>query len=171
MKQKTIFRLSLIAAVCGLLILQSCEKDPVTPPVDNSANVKPYILINGFKYFCAKQTELRVKDIGSGDSTLVWSTIGASDTTLLISHNPKDIKVGTYGIDSSLVAPDPGFVCIRLRWGNNIGSPLFNFAKGSYELKRENGKYVSYLKGGEAWNKNDHSQRVKNVEFKVVWPH
>ena len=162
MKKSTIFRLSLIAAVCGMLILQSCEEDPVTPPVDNTSSVKPYILINGFKYFCAKQTELSVKDIGSGDSTLVWSTIGASDTTLLISHNPND---------SSLVAPDPGFVCIRLRWGNNISSPLFNFAKGSYELKKENGKFVSYLKGGEAWNKNDHSQRVKNIEFKVVWPY
>jgi len=137
MKKSTIFRFSLLAAICGMLILQSCGKDPVTSPVDNSASVKPYILINGFKYFCAKQTELRVKDIGSGDSTLVWSTIGASDTTLLISHNPKDIKVGTYSIDSSLVAPDPGFVCIRLRWGNNTSSPLFNFAKGSYELKRE----------------------------------
>jgi hypothetical protein len=114
---------------------------------------------------------LSVKDIGSGDSTLVWATRGASDTTLLISHNPKDIKVGTYNIDSSLVAPDPGFVCIRLRWGNNIGSPLFNFAKGSYEIKKENGKYVSYLKGGEAWSNDNHAKRSKNIEFKVVWPY
>ena len=49
MKQKTIFRLSLIVAVCGLLILQSCETDPVTPPVDNTTNVKPYIMVKGFK--------------------------------------------------------------------------------------------------------------------------
>ena len=47
MKKSTVFRFSLLAAVCGLLILQSCEKDPVTPPVDNSASVKPYILVNG----------------------------------------------------------------------------------------------------------------------------
>jgi hypothetical protein len=51
MKKSTIFRLSLIVAICGLFILQSCEEDPVTPPVDNSASVKPYVLVNGVNLF------------------------------------------------------------------------------------------------------------------------
>lgn len=170
MKKRNIFKLTVITAICGLFALQSCKKDPVDKPVDTTpAIVKPYILFNGFKYTASKQDKLAVEFTG-GDSILVWIGTGTFDTALSIGHNPKDIKVGTYTIDST-VSPDKGFVTIKLAWGNNISSPFLNFAKGSYEIKRENGKYVSYLKNGEAWNRNDHTERYKNIEFKVIWPY
>jgi hypothetical protein len=50
-------------------------------------------------------------------------------------------------------------------------SPNINIAKGTYELKRENGKFVSYLKNGEGFNGLKHNQRFYNIEFKVVWPY
>lgn len=91
MKKSTIFCFSLLAAVCGLFILQSCEKDPVTPPVDNSANVKPYILVNGVKFVCAKPSVLRVNGTPF-DSTLTWWGTGSSDTIITISHQKMSLK-------------------------------------------------------------------------------
>ena len=169
MKKSTIFRLSLVAAVCGLLILQSCEKDPVTPPVDNSANVKPYILVNGVKFVCAQPSSLKVTWTG-GDSQLTWSGTGFSDTVIWIAHQKNEIKVGSYKIDSTGFG-DPGFIVTSFRWGTLSSSPTINIAKGTYELKRENGKFVSYLKNGEGYHGIDNNKRFYNIEFKVVWPY
>ena len=170
MKKRTIFRFSLIAAICGLFILQSCEKDPVKPvdPITPS-NEKPYILFNGFKYYCAKQRELRVVN-DQGDTILDWIGTGSFDTMLFIKHVAKDIKVGTYVVDSTGF-PDPGGISTGFRWGTNISSPNVNLVKGNYQLKRENGKFVSYLKNGEAINGVNHKQRFYNIEFKVIWPY
>jgi hypothetical protein len=161
MKKSTIFRFSLLAAVCGLFILQSCEKDPVTPPVDNSVNVKPYILVKGVKFVCAKPSVLRVNGTAF-DSTLTWWGTGSSDTIITISHQKNEIKVGSYQVDST------GF---GVRWGTMSSSPKINIAKGTYELKRENGKFVSYLKNGEGFHGLNNNQRFYNIEFKVVWPY
>lgn len=169
MKQKTIFRLSLIVAVCGLLILQSCETDPVTPPVVNTASVKPYILVDGQKFVCANPRSLSVTWTGA-DSLLTWAGTGFSDTVIGIIHQQNEIKVGSYQVDSSGFG-DPGFITCSIRWGILTSSPVMNLVKGSYELKRENGKFVSYLKNGEAIYKSNHSIRFKNIEFKVVWPY
>ena len=169
MKKSTIFRLSLIVAICGLFILQSCEKDPVTPPVDNSASVKPYVLVNGVKFVCAQPRSLYVSWTG-GDSQLTWAGTGFSDTFIWIAHQKNEIKVGSYKIDSTGFG-DPGFIVTSFRWGILSSSPVINIAKGTYELKRENGKFVSYLKNGEGYNGLKHNQRFYNIEFKVVWPY
>ncbi len=170
MKKSTVFRFSLLAAVCGLLILQSCEKDPVTPPVDNSASVKPYILVNGQKFVCARPYALEVIFTGR-DSLLFWAGTGFSDTMLSVYHQTNGIKVGTFKIDSTGFG-GPGFITCFIWWGNQSTSLILNLMKGSYELKRENGKYVSYLKNGEAiYDDTDHSKRFKNIEFKVIWPY
>jgi hypothetical protein len=169
MKKSTIFRLSLIAAVCGLFILQSCEKDPVTPPVDNSASVKPYIIVRGVKFVCAQPSSLYVSGI-TGDSQLIWKGTGFSDTIIWISHQKNEVKVGSYKVDSTGFG-DPGFISSSIRWGTLSSSPIINLAKGTYELKRENGKFVSYLKNGEGYHGLNHNQRFYNVEFKVVWPY
>jgi hypothetical protein len=170
MKKRIILQISVITAICGFFALQSCKKDSVDKPVDTTPTiVKSFISFNGFKFYASKSPSLEVKYTG-GDSVLIWSGSGTFDTTLTIGHNPNDIKVGTYSIDST-VAPDKGFVTVKLAWGNNISSPFLNFAKGNYEIKRENGKYVSYLKNGEAWNGNNHKDRYYNIEFKVIWPY
>ena len=169
MKKSTIFRFSLLAAVCGLFILQSCEKDPVTPPVDNSASVKPYIIVRGVKFVCAKPSSLRVTR-NQNDSQLIWSGTGSSDTIIWISHQKNEVKVGSYKIDSTGFG-DPGFITSTIRWGTMSSSPKINIAKGTYALKRENGKFVSYLKNGEGYNGLNHNQRFYNIEFKVVWPY
>ncbi len=169
MKKSTIFRLSLIVAICGLFILQSCEKDPVTPPVDNSASVKPYIIVRGVKFVCAKPSSLYV-DGTTGDSQLIWSGTGSSDTIIWIGHQKNEVKVGSYKIDSTGFG-DPGFISSSIRWGTMSSSPIINLAKGTYELKRENGKFVSYLKNGEGYHGLNHNQRFYNIEFKVVWPY
>jgi hypothetical protein len=169
MKKSTIFRFSLLAAVCGLFILQSCEKDPVTPPVDNSANVKPYILVKGVKFVCAKPSVLRVNGTPF-DSTLTWWGTGSSDTIITISHQKNELKVGSYQVDSTGFG-DPGFITCGIRWGTMSSSPKINIAKGTYELKRENGKFVSYLKNGEGFHGLNNNQRFYNIEFKVVWPY
>jgi hypothetical protein len=169
MKKSTIFRLSLIVAICGLFILQSCEKDPVTPPVDNSASVKPYIIVRGVKFVCAQPSSLYVSGI-TGDSQLIWKGTGFSDTIIWISHQKNEVKVGSYKVDSTGFG-DPGFISSSIRWGTLSSSPIINLAKGTYELKRENGKFVSYLKNGEGYHGLNHNQRFYNVEFKVVWPY
>jgi hypothetical protein len=169
MKKSTVFKLSLIAAVCGLLILQSCEKDPVTPPVDNTSSVKPYIMVKGFKYYCAKQRELTV-DNYVGDTLLQWIGTGFDDTMLSIIHMANDIKVGTYKFDSTIAA-EKGFITGAIRWGTINNAPNLNLVSGNYEIKRENGKFVSYLKNGEAYNGLNHKDRYYNIEFKVVWPY
>jgi hypothetical protein len=169
MKKSTIFRLSLIVAICGLFILQSCEKDPVTPPVDNSASVKPYIIVRGVKFVCAQPSSLYVSGI-TGDSQLIWKGTGFSDTIIWISHQKNEVKVGSYKVDSTGFG-DPGFISSSIRWGTLSSSPWINIAKGTYELKRENGKFVSYLKNGEGYHGLNHNQRFYNIEFKVVWPY
>lgn len=170
MKKRNILHILSISAIGGLFMLQSCSKDPVDKPIDTTpALVKPYILVNGQKFICAKPKYLGV-DFSGGDSMLKWIGTGTFDTSISIGHNTEDIKVGAFTIDST-VAPDKGFVTITIRWGNNISSPVLNLAKGTYEIKRENGKYVSYLKNGEAYNGLDHKDRYYNIEFKVIWPY
>lgn len=169
MKKRNVFKLSLIAAVCGMLILQSCEEDPVTPPVDNSASVKPYVMVNGQKFVCAQPSSLKVTWTGA-DSMLTWAGTGFSDTFIGIAHQKNEIKVGSYKIDSTGLG-DPGFIVTAINWGSMASSPKINIAKGTYELKRENGKFVSYLKNGEGYNGLKHNQRFYNIEFKVIWPY
>lgn len=170
MKKRNILSILSIAAVGGFFMLQSCSKDPVDPPATTTpAEVKPYILVNGKKFIGAQPKLLAVKYEG-GDSVLRWVGTGFLDTSVAIIHAVNNIKSGTYSIDST-GAPDPNFVAIVIRWGNNISSLSLNIAKGNYELKRENGKYVSYLKNGEAFNGSDHADRYYNIEFKVIWPY
>lgn len=170
MKKRNILSILSIAAVGGFFMLQSCSKDPVDPPATTTpAEVKPYIMVKGFKYYCANQEELKVSN-KQGDTLLSWIGTGTSDTILGIIHMANDIKVGLYKFDST-IATDPGFITGSLRWGTNISSPILNFVKGDYELKRENGKFVSYLKNGEAYNGTNHKDRYYNIEFKVIWPY
>lgn len=169
MKKRIVLKFALIAAVCGMLILQSCEEDSVTPPVDNTTTVKPYISVNGQKFICKTQTKLNVT-LDGRDSVLTWVGTGFSDTILYIRHQKNELKVGTYQIDSTLFG-DKGLVVITIGWGNMATSPKLSLATGTYELKRENGKFVSYLKNGEAYINYDPTKRVKNIEFKVVWPY
>lgn len=170
MKKRNILHILSIAAIGGLFILQSCSKDSVEPPATTTpAEVKPFIMVEGFKYYCAKQKELKVSNL-QGDTLLSWIGTGSFDTSLSIKHVANDIKVGTFTVDSTSF-PDPGGVSIGIRWGTNISSPKLNIMKGIYELKRENGKFVSYLKNGEAINGLDHKDRYYNIEFKVIWPY
>lgn len=170
MKKRIIFPLYVIAAISGFFALQSCEKDPVDKPVDTTpTNEKPYIMVKGFKYYCANQKTLAVSN-SSGDTVLNWTGTGVSDTILKIKHVANDIKVGSYKVDSTAF-PDKGSISTDIRWGTNIGSLNLNIVKGTYELKRENGKFVSYLKNGEAINGTNNKDRYYNIEYRVVWPY
>jgi hypothetical protein len=170
MKKRIILQISAITAICGFFALQSCKKDSVDKPVDSTPTVvKPYISVNGQKFIC-KTPSTHSVTLSAGDSLLTWSGTGTFDTILFVRHQKNEIKVGTFKIDSSGFG-DVGQVAIALRWGTNISSPSLQIATGTYELKRENGKYVSYLKNGEAYNGNDHKDRFYNIEFKVIWPY
>lgn len=173
MNKKTIFTIMLFSCAAFISFLASCTKDPV----DNNNNTTvtpasaPYIIVNGKKFVCAKPKSLKVSVTGGGtDSGLIWSGTGIGDTTLNLYHGNGRIKAGIYTIDSIGFA-GPGMVGIGISWGSNIGSWSLAFAKGTYEIKKENGKWVSYLKNGEAWDqKVGKSARYKNIEFKAVWP-
>ena len=170
MKKRIIYQLSVITAICGFFVLQSCEKDPVDKPVDSTPTVvKPYISVNGQKFICKTPKTLSVT-LSAGDSLLTWSGTGSFDTILSVRHQKNEIKVGKFKIDSTGFG-DVGQVGIGIRWGTNISSPTLILASGSYELKRENGKYVSYLTNGEAYNGTNHKDRFYNIEFKVIWPY
>lgn len=170
MKRYAVVGLLMTTAIGFASFLNSCKKDPDDKPVDTTpTTVKPYISVNGQKFICKTPSTLSVTMSG-GDSLLTWSGTGTSDTILYVRHQKNEIKVGTFKIDSTGFG-DVGHVSIGIRWGINISSPTLNIASGTYELKKENGKYVSYLKNGEAFNKSDHSVRFKNIEFKVIWPY
>ena len=119
------------------------------------------------KFVCAKPSSLRVTR-NQNDSQLIWSGTGSSDTIIWISHQKNEVKVGSYKIDSTGFG-DPGFITSTIRWGTMSSSPSITIVKGNYELKRENGKFVSYLKNGEGYHGIDNNKRFYNIEFKVVW--
>lgn len=170
MKKRNILSILSIAAVGGFFMLQSCSKDTVEPPATTTpTEVKSYILVNGKKFIGANPKSLTVK-LQSGDTVINWVGTGFMDTTLTIFHASNDIKTKSYIVDSLGGSPDPGFVNIGIIWGTNISSLKINFVKGDYEIKRENGKYVSYMKNGEAINGTDHKDRIYNIEFKLIWP-
>ncbi len=172
MNTKLFSNFILCSTALFVVFLSSCKKDPIDNNNNNTGNtiVPSSINVNGKKFVCANPNK-NILNVSSGDTSIEWTGTGSTDTTLIITHGSKNIRTGFFEIDSTGSNYGNGKVAIKLFWGFNSNSWLLNFTKGDYEMKRENGKWVSYLKNGEAYDaKVGKTARFKNIELKYIWP-
>jgi hypothetical protein len=174
---KTKFILS-ACALCGmalLTLLAACEKDNGGGDNNNNTNnqpaptQKPFFNLDGKLFVGARNPTLDIDVVGS-DTQVLWTGKGSIvDTTIAIYHSQANFQPGFYVVDSNDLTSKPKHVIIEAAWGKESSSPFVRVTSGTYELKRENNKFVGYLTNGKGKNTKN-GRRYNSITMKCIYP-
>ena len=172
MNKKTIQTLFMASAFSALLILGACSKDDGggnnnnNPPAPSG---KAYFNLDGKVFVGANSPTLEVVVVGS-DTQVFWDGKGSIvDTSISIYHSQANFRPAMYVVDSNDLISTPGHVIIEATWGTELSSPFVRVTSGTYELKRENNKFVGYLTNGKGKNTKN-GKRYNSITMKFIYP-
>lgn len=164
MKTKNLFKLTLLSiAVAGTFFVSSCGKDD-NPPANNgggtTTTTEDYITFNGRT---VKKPKSVRRMISSGDTALEWNK---NDTTVNVYHELRVAKTYSMAMGSD---SDKG-VSVTFRWGAELSSPSVLLDGGTYELKKESGKWVSYITNATGKDATHGNAVVTGISARLTWP-
>ena len=161
-------------ALCGmalLTLLAACEKDDGggnnnnNPPAPSG---KAYFNLDGQVFVGANSPSFDYSVLDQ-DTQVNWiGKGGITDTSIYVRHVFPNFRTGFYTIDSGIVY-EPGKVNIGATWGFEASSPFVKVTSGTYELKRENNKFVGYLTNGKGKNTKN-GKRYNSITMKFIYP-
>lgn len=158
----------------GLLsILAACEKDNGGDNNNNNNNTpapaaKAFFNLDGQVFVGETSPSFEVRR-NSDDTQVFWSSKGRIvDTTISVYHVVPHFRAAKYTVDS-MVGFTPGTVEIWAEWGTESTSPKILVTSGTYELKRENNKFVGYLTNGKGKNTKN-GRRYNSITMKFIYP-
>lgn len=172
MNKKTIQTLFMASAFSALLILGACSKDDGggnnnnnNPPAPTG---KAFFNLDGQVFVGANSPSFDYSVLDQ-DTQVNWTGKGGiTDTNIYVRHVFPNFRTGFYTIDSGIVY-EPGKVNIGATWGYEASSPFVKVTSGTYELKRENNKFVGYLTNGKGKNTKN-GKRYNSITMKFIYP-
>ena len=172
MNKKNMKTLFMASAFSALLIFSACEKDNGggnnnnnNPPTPSG---KAYFNLDGQVFVGANSPSFNYSVLDM-DTQVNWTGKGGiTDTNIYVRHVFPNFKIGFYTIDSG-IAYEPGKVNIGATWGYEASSPFVEVTSGTYELKRENNKFVGYLTNGKGKNSKN-GKRYNSITMKFIYP-
>lgn len=175
MKTKFIRSACALFGMALLTILAACEKDNGGGDNNNNNNNPPapsqkaFFNLDGQVFVGARNPTFSY-DILDKDTQVEWRGKGGiTDTLIYVNHVHPCFRTGFYIIDSAGIATVPGKVNMGATWGFEASSPVVKVTSGTYELKRENNKYVGYLTNGKGKNVKN-GKRYNNITMKFIYP-